>query len=167
MLKKAAWWIGGVVAAAIIGLYVVNWWQTNIMTPPPRPITLDFIDVQGCTMGKLVEIRDRQMGKDIPLTNGADTLTICDDQSLQAVRSELPRALANRIPGCLVWRGKDSGGLALVRKSDAVCGLPDGKGYICDGENARHPLGNSAIGDSMEPVAPCPPEMFRRFGFQS
>jgi hypothetical protein len=75
-------------------------------------------------MGKLADIRDRQMGKDIPLTNGADTLTICDNQSLQAVRTELPRTLANHIPGCLDWRGKESGGLMLVRKSDAVCDLP-------------------------------------------
>ena len=45
----------------------------------------------------------------------------------------------------------------LVRKSDAVCALPDGKGYICDAVNARHPLGNSAVGDSIEPVAPTAP----------
>jgi hypothetical protein len=25
------------------------------MTPSPRPLTLDFNDVHGCTMGKLVE----------------------------------------------------------------------------------------------------------------
>ena len=45
----------------------------------------------------------------------------------------------------------------LVRKSDAVCALPDGKGYICDAVNARHPLGNSAVGDFIEPVAPTAP----------
>jgi hypothetical protein len=166
VLKKGALWVIGLIAATILGYYILEYWQ-SIMTPPPTPIALDFNDVQGCVLGKLIDIRDRQMGKDIPLTNGADTLTICDNQSLQAVRSELPRALANRIPGCLDWRGKKSDGLMLVRKSDAVCALPSGKGFICDGANARHSLANNAIGDSMEPVAPCSPELLRRFGFAS
>ncbi|PXW51590.1 hypothetical protein C7450_11927 [Chelatococcus asaccharovorans] len=159
------WWLVGVAAAAIIGPYVWNWWQ-SIVTPPPRPITVDFNDVQGCSQGKLFDIANRQMD-DVSLTNGADSLVICDDQNLQAIRSELPRALANRIPGCLVWRGRDGGGLVLVRKSEAVCALPGGKSFICDGPNARHGLGHNAIGDSMEPVALCPPDLLRRFGFPS
>jgi hypothetical protein len=95
MLKKGARWVIGVIAAAIIGYYAVEYWL-SVMTPPPRAIVVDFNDVQGCTQGRLINIRDRQMGKDIPLTNGADSLTICDNQSLHAVRSELPRALASR-----------------------------------------------------------------------
>ncbi|MHA6643773.1 hypothetical protein [Mesorhizobium sp. A623] len=136
------------------------------MTTSPQKLTIDFSDIQGCALGKLADIAKRQMD-DIPLTNGADSMTICDDRPLVDVRSELPRALANRIPGCLVWRGKDSGGLVLVRKSDAVCARPDGKGFVCDGAMAPHSLGNNAIGDSIDVIKPCSVDLLRRFGFSS
>jgi hypothetical protein len=92
-------------------------------------------------------------------------------------RSRCPINLSVQVFG--VWRGRaftpsrvaavQRQGLhrVCVRKSDAVCALPDGNGYICDAVNARHPLGNSDVGDSTEPVAPCPPELLRRFGFKS
>ncbi|MER8907218.1 hypothetical protein NKH99_05965 [Mesorhizobium sp. M0854] len=104
---------------------------------------------------------------DVSLTNGADSLTICDNQPLKVVRSELPMALANRVPGCLEWRSWETGGLVLIRKSDAVCALPGGTRFVCDGPNARHALGNNAVGDSMDEIPRCLDDLLRRFGFFS
>ncbi|MDX0985819.1 hypothetical protein GOL22_27365 [Sinorhizobium medicae] len=147
-----------------IGSAITSGFRSQFSTP--QRLTIDFNDVQGCFQGKLADIAKRQMD-DVGLTNGADSLTICDNQPLKSVRSELPRALANRIPGCLKWRSWESGGLVLVRKSDAVCALPGDKRFVCDGPNARHALGNNAIGDSMDRVTPCSDDLLRRFGFSS
>lgn len=129
-------------------------------------LTIDFNDVQGCTQGNLADIAKRQMDN-VELTNGADSLTICDNQALVGIRSELPRELANRIPGCLSWRGMESGGLTLVRKSNSVCALPGGKHFLCDGPSARGALGYNAVGSSLDPIKPCSSEQLRRFGFNS
>lgn len=132
----------------------------------PQNLTIDFNDVQGCTQGKLADIAKRQMDN-VELTNGADSLTICDNQSLVGIRSELPRELANRIPGCLTWRGMESGGLTLIRRSNSICALPDGKHFLCDGPSARGALGNNAVGSSLDTIKPCSSEQLRRFGFNS
>lgn len=135
--------------------------------PPSQDITLDFNDVLSCSQGKLVDIRKMFDDPNIPLTNGADMLTICDTESLQTTRPGLIDALRMRFPGCLVWRGKDSGGLIMVRKGEAVCALSGGKGFVCDGAMGRHSSGTNATGDSVDPVRPCPDSTLRRFGFQS
>lgn len=132
----------------------------------PQTITLDFNASHACTQGVLTEIRKSFDNPRTALTNGADMLTICDDQSLRTTRPNLPWALANQYKGCLVWRGKESG-LLLVRKSKAVCALPDAKGFICDGANARHGLGNNAVGDSTNTVTTCPDDLLVKFGFAS
>ncbi|TIO05688.1 hypothetical protein [Mesorhizobium sp.] len=147
-----------------IGSAITFWFRSHFSAP--QRLTIDFNDVQGCLQGKLADIAKRQMDG-VGLTNGADSLTICDNQPLNAVRSELPRALANRIPGCLNWRSWEAGGLVLVRKSDAVCALPGGKRFVCDGPNGRHALGNNAVGDSMDRITPCSDDLLRRFGFSS
>lgn len=146
------------------GSAITSWFRSQFSTP--QGLTIDFNDVQGCFQGKLADIAERQMDG-VRLTNGADSLTICDNQPLKAVRTELPRALANRIPGCLKWRNWETGGLVLVRKSDAVCALPGGKRFVCDGPNARHALGNNTVGDSMDRITPCSNDLLRRFGFSS
>lgn len=147
-----------------IGNAIASWFLSQLSAP--QRLTIDFNDVQGCLQGKLSDIAKRQMDG-VGLTNGADSLTICDNQPLNAVRSELPSALATRIPGCLNWRGWETRGLVLVRKSDAVCALPGGKRFVCDGPNARLALGNNAVGDSLDRITPCSDELLRRFGFSS
>jgi len=164
-LKKALLWVLLVVLGAIISIYVDKWWPL-IFKPEPLPVKIDFNDVDGCSQGKLVEIAKRQMG-DPTLSNGADSLIICDNEPLKAVRTELPRELANRIPGCLEWRGWGIGGLVLVRRSPAICALPGGKQFVCDGPNARHALGGNAVGDSTGHIVPCPDDVLERFGFTS
>lgn len=158
--------LAGIVGGPLgdIGSAITSWFRSQFSTP--QELTVDFNDVQGCFQGKLADIAKRQMD-DVHLTNGADSLTICDSQPLKAVRSELPRALANRVPGCLEWRSWETGGLVLVRKSDSVCALPDGKRFVCDGQNARHRLGNNAVGDSMDTISPCSDDLLRHFGFSS
>lgn len=147
-----------------VGSSMSSWFISQFSAP--QRLVIDFNDVQSCFQGKLADIAKRQMD-DVELTNGADSLTVCDNQPLKSIRAELPRALANRIPGCLKWRGWETGGLVLVRKSDAVCALPDGKRFVCDGPNARHALGNNAGGDSTDSIAPCSDDLLRRFGFSS
>lgn len=147
-----------------IGSAITSWFTSQFSTP--QELTIDFNDVQGCFQGRLADIAKRQMD-DVRLTNGADSLTICENQPLKAVRSELPRALANRIPGCLEWRSSATGGLVLIRKSNAVCALPGDKRFVCDGPNARHALGNNAVGDSMNSIPPCSDDLLHRFGFTS
>ncbi|MET3518861.1 hypothetical protein [Mesorhizobium abyssinicae] len=133
----------------------------------PKEISIDFNDVQGCSQGKLADIAKRQLDG-VDLTNGADALIICDNQSLKTVRKEMPRALANRIPGCLDWSSWETGGLVLVRKSSAVCSLPGGKQFVCDGANARHGLGANAVGDSTkDAISSCSDAVLKKFGFQS
>ncbi|MFD9901249.1 hypothetical protein [Mesorhizobium sp. NPDC059025] len=145
-----------------IGGVINNWTLSQIS--PPKELLIEFNDVLGCSSGKLADIAKRQMNN-VELTNGADSLVICDNQPLRAIRSELPRSLANRVPGCLEWRGWQTGGLGLVRKSSSVCSLPGGKRYICDGPNARHALGKNAVGDSLDPIQLCPDRLLEQFGF--
>jgi hypothetical protein len=134
--------------------------------PPMQDVAIDFNAAGACSQGKLVEIRKLFADPGTPLTNGADTLRICDVESLQTVRPNLPYDLSRRFPGCLVWRGKESGGLIMVRKSDAVCAVPGGNVYLCDGSKARHFTGTSAIADSVDAVTPCSDETLRKFGFR-
>jgi hypothetical protein len=154
----------GLIGAAIVALCAIAW---TWFSAGPQDLSLDLNDVQACTQGSLVKIQKRFDDPAIPLTNGADMLTICDTESMRTTRPNLPRDLSIRFPGCLVWRGKESGGLIMVRKSDTVCALPDGKGFVCDGANARHSSGTTAVGDSVDPVKPCPDETLQRFGFRS
>lgn len=172
------WWLGltitsvflFILAAIVsgplgdIGSAAASWFKSQFSAP--QRLTIDFNDVQGCSQGKLADIAKRQMDG-VVLTNGADSLTICDNQPLDAVRSELPRALASRIPGCLSWQRWGTARLVLVRESAAVCALPGGKRFVCDGPNARRPLANNAVGDSMDPVTPCSDDVLRRYGFSS
>lgn len=121
---------------------------------------IDFQAVGGCPSGRLWKIQSH-FASEAGLVNGADRLTICDTDKLLTTNAEAPRDLANRYPGCLRWR---AGELVLLRKSAAVCALLDESGYVCDGANARLPLGSEAALASA-PVSPCSPEVLRRFGF--
>lgn len=132
----------------------------------PTPIPIDFNDVGGCTLGKLVDLANRQMDG-VDLFNGADSLIICDAEQLKAVRSEMPEALSRRFPGCLVWGGKEKGGLTLLRKSDAVCARLGGKSFVCDGPNARKAPDGDLVGSSTDVIKPCSADMLQRFGFSS
>lgn len=133
---------------------------------PTQEIKIDFNATRACAQGKLIDLRKMFADPNTPLTNGADMLTICDVESLQTVRPNLPFELSRRFPGCLVWRGKESGGLVMVRKSDAVCAVTGSTDFICDGAKARHFTGMSTVADSVDPVKPCSDDTLRQFGFR-
>lgn len=174
-LSKSPWvtGIGGFILGAILsgplgnlGSYIWDHGRAFIF-PPVQEVTIDFNVTLACPQGKLVNIRDMFADRNTPLTNGADTLRICDTESLQTVRPNLPYELSKRFPGCLVWRGKESGGLVMVRKSDAICAVPGGVDFICDGAKARHFTGTNSIADSVDAVKPCSDDTLRKFGFRS
>lgn len=164
--------VGGFVLGAILGGPLGNFgtylWDQGrtFIFPPVQELTIDFNATRGCSQGKLVDIRKMFVDAKIPLTNGADTLSICDTESLQTVRALLPYDLSRRFPGCLVWRGKESGGLVMVRKSDAICSVPGGTDFLCDGAKARHFTGTNTIADSVDAVKPCSEDTLRQFGFR-
>ncbi len=138
----------------------------DFFSPPSQEIKIDFNATRACAQGKLTDLRKLFVDPNTPLTSGADMLTICDTESLQTVRTNLPYELSRRFPGCLVWRGKESGGLAMVRKSDAICSVPGSTDFICDGAKARHFTGMSTVVDSADAVKPCSSDTLRQFGFQ-
>lgn len=93
-------------------------------------------------------------------------LIICDSQSLATTKPSFAEDLARRLPGCLVWDGKgNSGGLIMVRRSDAICALPGNRGFVCNGAGARHSKGSNANRDSEYRVPLCSAETLSRFGF--
>ncbi|RWD09558.1 hypothetical protein [Mesorhizobium sp.] len=159
----------GAIVSGPLGDFGSHLWQTfqSAVSPPTQTITLDFNASHACNQGVLTEIRKSFDDPRTPLTNGADMLTICDKEPLRTTRPSLPWDLAGRFKGCLVWRGAESGGLLLVRKSKAVCALPGDKGFICDGAEARQSLGNNAVGDAADAVETCPDDILRKFGFAS
>lgn len=147
----------GAVTLFVVGLVFAYFWAG------PGHIVFDFQAEQRCPNGKLTTIRKRFENPNLPLTNGADQLTICDTEALDTVRSEAPRDLASKYKGCLKWDGRE---LTMLRASDAVCALPDDSGYICDGANSRTFPGSSSLGIG-QAVPPCPAELLRGFGFAS
>lgn len=165
--------IGGFVLGAILsgplgnlGTYIWDRGRALIYSPD-QMVTLDFNATRACSQGRLVVIREMFADRNTPLTNGTDTLSICDTESLQTVRPSLPYELSKRFPGCLVWRGTESGGLVMIRKSDAVCAVPGSADFICDGAKARHFTGTNSIADSADAVKPCSDDTLRKFGFRT
>lgn len=141
---------------------IASWGWERLWSPTPS-IKIDFQAQQSCPNGKLTDIRRLFDDDRIPLTNGADQLIICDSEALITMRSQVPYDLASKYPGCLIWRG---GKLIMMRKSDAVCALPERSGFVCDGPNARVFPGAGLTGIG-EAVTACPLERLQRFGFAS
>lgn len=142
---------------ALAGLAVEKWWSQS------PTIKIDFQAQQMCPSGKLTDIRRMLDDDRLPLTNGADRLTICDTEALVTIRSQIPRDLAAKYSGCLRWI---DGELVMLRASDAVCALPNDAGFICDGAKGRIFPGVGAMGIG-ESVAACRVDLMRQFGFAS
>jgi len=138
-------------------------WTVDRVWSPSPSIKIDFQAEQRCPNGKVTDIRRFFADNHTPLTNGADQLTICDSEALITMRSQAPRDLAQKYPGCLSWVSRE---LIMLRASDAVCALPGEAGYVCDGANGRVPPGARAMGIG-KPVAVCSLDRLRQFGFAS
>lgn len=139
-----------------------SWGWEKLWSPTPS-IKFDFQAQHGCPNGKLTDLRRFFEDDRIPLVNGADQLIICDSEAMITYRPQAPYDLASKYPGCLSWM---AGELIMLRKTVAVCALPGGAGYICDGVNARVHPGAVAMGNG-ETVAPCATERLHQFGFVS
>lgn len=126
--------------------------------PPAKDLRLDFNAARGCSQGKLAEIRKLFEDPTISLEQGAEMLIICDTQSLRTTKESAPQDLSVRFPGCLVWRDA----LVLVRKSEAICAWDNV--FICDGAKGRE-RATGAVGEPIDPIAPCSDDTLRRFGF--
>lgn len=116
-----------------------------------------------CSQGRLVVIREMFADRSTP----RETLSICDTESPQTARASLPYELSKSFPGCLVWRGTESGGHAMIRKSNAVCAVPGSTDFICDDAKARHFTESYSIADSVYAVKPCSNDTLRKFGLGS
>lgn len=153
----------GGIAGGFLGYFgdaVAGWIVDSLFAPSPS-LKVDFQASMGCPSGKLTDIRRFAENQNLPLTNGADRLIICDSEALETIRSRLPRDLAGKYPACLRWI---DGGLLMLRASSAVCALPGNRGFVCDGANARIFPGVEAIGSGNQ-VGACSESLLSQFGF--
>ena len=151
--------IAVVFAAGAAGFFA--WWQIS-----GTKIKIDFQAERQCGQGNLTHIKRHFTNQDVELLNGADSLIICDTQILEAELQDLPRALAKRYLGCLGVNGNPINALVLLRKSKAVCLLPNNEGFLCDGEIARtYAKSKTERKDSNPP--PCTSEILMKYGFKS
>lgn len=109
-----------------------------------------------------MDLRRHFADQSLKLEWGADRLVICDPDAFQTNVADAPRDLANAFPGCLNYAGAS---LRMLRSSDAVCALPSGEGYICDGEAAGSYGGSASLGVETDTVARCTDQLLSRFGF--
>lgn len=168
--------IGGAVVAVVIlvaqdeilGAYhtVRAWVVSQIWPTPPEAETISFNAVGGCFAGDLSRIAKVYMPKGVILENGADNLTICDPQKLEALETDMPKALVSKIPGCLSYDDKDHGSLSLIRNSPAVCQIPGSSKMVCDADHAREFFPQASVSYKGD-VAPCPDDLLKKFGFAS
>jgi hypothetical protein len=159
--------LAGAVAATLLaweGMLTAGFiWVKGRTWDPPSSLKIDLQAELGCPNGVMMTIKRRFADRDIPLENGADSLTICDHEALQTSASQVPRDLAAKYPACLEWK---AGRLSLLRKSPAVCARPRDEGFVCDGAKARVALGSGMLGLGQS-VTRCSPEMLAEFGFRS
>ncbi|MER8458390.1 hypothetical protein NKH24_20210 [Mesorhizobium sp. M1300] len=163
--SAVAGFILGGFAGGFLGYFgdaLAGWAVDEYWSPSPS-VKIDFQAEQRCPNGKLTDIRRFFEDDGIPLSNGADQLTICDSEALMTTRSQVPRDLAAKYPACLKWIDSD---LIMLRASTAICALPDKAGFVCDGVNGRIFPGSGALGIGNS-VELCATELLVRFGFSS
>lgn len=155
--------LAGAIASEYIGLAVggFNTWATREFGRAAQ-LKIDFQSSHGCPSGNLVDIR-RQFSDDLLwLERGADSLIICADQVVSTNVDDAPQALAREFPGCLQLSFRS---LKMLRASDAVCALPNNKGYVCDAATGVRGLGPEALGMQTSVVTPCTLDTLEKFGF--
>ncbi|MER9494907.1 hypothetical protein NKI86_24120 [Mesorhizobium sp. M0320] len=154
--------IGALIAliVGVIALILYNYtWVSG------RPLVLTFQVEMGCPNGKLSLIKEHHFeDRMVQLDRGAESLFICDTESLTTTRQDAPSALALKYPACLKKVGST---LSMLRASPAICSLPNETGYVCDGPNAHEYPGSSSIGVEGGAVKQCGADVLKRFGFAS
>jgi len=128
----------------------------------PPAVKIDMQSKLGCPSGSLADLRRRFSDTTLKLERGADSLFICADSSINTTIDDAPRVLAREFPGCLNYI---TGSLRMLRVSDAICALPDNRGYICDGVKGKEGRGTGALGTQSSVVSPCASETLTKFGF--
>ncbi|MER8395778.1 hypothetical protein NKH10_28640 [Mesorhizobium sp. M1340] len=164
-LKKFALWLAALIVATFITIWLTDGYGWLLQQfAPPSPLKIDFQVEKRCAGGELVDLSQHFADQSLKLEWGADRLIICDPDALQTNVADAPRDLANAFPGCLHY---GSGSLRMLHSSNAVCALPSGGGYICDGEAAGSYLGSMALGIEADAVSPCTDQVLSRFGFNA
>ncbi|RWM10441.1 hypothetical protein [Mesorhizobium sp.] len=123
-----------------------------------QSVKMDFQAVMGCPSGRVADLRL----SGVQLTNGANELTICDNEALLTSASLAAHDLALKYRGCLRLVGGD---LTMLRVSHAICALPGSGGYVCDGAAGRNYEGAESMGVGQE-VKPCSQVLLAKFGFR-
>lgn len=155
--------IGTIIFSEIVGYGVTTLIARVVRAFGDTPmIKIDLQSKLGCPSGSLADIRKRFSDVSVKLDRGADTLFICADSSINTRVDDAPRALAQEFPGCLNYI---TGSLRMLRASDAICALPDNRGYICDGVKGTESQGTEALGAESSIVEPCAPDTLIKFGF--
>lgn len=157
------WFLAGTVCAEYIGIGIGNFnsWFWNEFGSAPV-LKIDLQTKIGCPSGSLADLRKRFSDPNLWLERGADSLFICADNAISTTVEDAPRRLALQFPGCLNYT---TGSLKMLRSSDAVCALPESRGYICEGAKATEGEGTQALGTQSSTVKPCTTETLKRFGF--
>ncbi len=157
------WFVAGSVFGEYIEIGVGNfnsWFWAETGSAPVMKI--DLQTKIGCPGGNLADLRKKFTESNLWLERGADSLFICSDNAISTTVDDAPRVLAREFPGCLNYI---TGSLRMLRASEAICGLPDNRGYICDGVKGTEGQGTEALGSESSVVKPCAPEILTKFGF--
>lgn len=157
------WFLIGTICAEYLGIGVgsFNAWLWREFGHAP-PMKIDLQATMGCPGGSLADLKRRFSDPNVWLERGAGSLFICADAAIDTTVDDGPRRLAKEFPGCLNYI---TGSLRMLRASEAICALPDKKGYVCNGLKGTESQGTEALGSESSVVGPCSPETLKGFGF--
>lgn len=157
------WFIAGSACSEYIGIGIGelnSWFGREFGSAPVMKIDLQA--KKGCPSGSLSDLRKQFSDGRLWLERGADSMTICADVAIYTTVDDAPRRLAREFPGCLNYT---TGSLKMLRASHAVCALPDGRGYICDGAQGSGIQPPDALGVQASAVQSCTSNTLAEFGF--
>lgn len=156
------WFLAGTISAEYLGIGVgsFNAWVWREFGNAPV-LKIDLQSKIGCPGGNLADLKRNFSDKNIWLERGADALLICADREISTTVDDAPRRLAREFPGCLNYT---TSSLKMLRASNAICALPDHRGYICDGVRGAEGQGTESLGSQSSGVTPCAAETLAKFG---
>jgi hypothetical protein len=157
----------GAIVSGPLGNFGVYLWQQAVtaIDPPSKNVSLHLNAEARCKQGELIRLRESDFeDKRTPLENGADSLKICDTQEIQSTTANIADELVKRYPGCLAWQDHK---IYMVRKSQAVCALPDNGGFVCNGKKGSTAQAGNEVKDQTYTVPLCDETTLKNFGFQS
>lgn len=158
--------VGGVIGLMLLlaGAVAAIWlW----LFPQEVSATVSFNTLNGCARGRLAGLQnDLYLPKAVQLRQGAELLTLCDQDPLSARPSRMAAALADRYAGCLNHISH-SDRLEMRANPAAVCRHDAGSGlrYFCQGASAaarNRPVASQLVDPTALPA--CDTAFLRRIG---